>query len=277
MHKRKISAFEKSIFFWCLHQARFNLKTSVPAILLVLNLPHKVQAVDSSQLGRPKACIAAEEALETVLWGSERGFSCMPHTAAYGSRVPALPGNRALQRSPVLPECCPLPSRDILTAETIEASEVCPRHYVLVSGGQPCGKKINSVESREICSGWITCRKINTKRYQLGKQTEGVYWGYGSSYWKNSRRIMKSDIPSAIRDGLGRVGKFHWKSQGCVGFPFGSLLVGKRSKRCDGQLYRRLEYKGAAGDPPSGTPVIMFPSCKNLDNVFSLSASCERI
>ena len=73
--------------------------------------------------------------------------------------------------------------------------------------------------------------------------------GYGFS-----ARVGLEDIPPAIRYSLGREDSYKNDNDGCIGYPYGSLLVAKSKKSCDGFLFRRLFYL-------DGSPVPMFPKC----------------
>jgi hypothetical protein len=78
-----------------------------------------------------------------------------------------------------------------------------------------------------------------------------------------------------LRYALGRVGKYEWDDNGCLGFPFGSLFASKQGKRCHDYLFRQLQFRGSPGDPPAGTPVSMFPECKNISSEYDEKPTCE--
>ena len=60
-----------------------------------------------------------------------------------------------------------------------------------------------------------------------------------------------------------------------MGYPFGSLVVGKKNKRCQGVLFRQLVYRGLDGDRAKGTPVEMYPKCSVVSSVFSTEPECQ--
>ena len=66
---------------------------------------------------------------------------------------------------------------------------------------------------------------------------------------------------------MGRMTKDKWNKEGCVGYPYGSLLTDKTAKVCGGFKFRQLQFKGLAGDPDEGTPVQMFPECKDVSDL----------
>ena len=91
-----------------------------------------------------------------------------------------------------------------------------------------------------------------------------------------TKRLSRGDIPIALRYGIGRMGFNEWDRDGCVGFPYGSLLVAKSAKGCGKIQFTELEFTGLPGDSPAGTPVKMFPDCSGVDNPFSPFASCVK-
>jgi len=51
----------------------------------------------------------------------------------------------------------------------------------------------------------------------------------------------------------------YFGSDGCSSMPYGALFTRQTSKYCNGMLAVQLQYNGqVAGDPPAGTPVVMF-------------------
>ncbi len=162
---------------------------------------------------------------------------------------------------PLSGACCRLPYDDILTDQhTYSAFESCPDQWVATGGSGPC------VEG---CT--MRCTQINTEKYMLGPETMSYYWRDpkgGRTYGRGSaRQMLKEHIPIALVYAVGRLEHNLWNMDGCIGYPFGSLLTRKSRKRCDGFFYRRLLYK-------DGTPVRMYPECEAIDDPYTPEARC---
>lgn len=170
--------------------------------------------------------------------------------------------------------CCPLPASDILTNEHIVAEQSCPENFVATGAMRECPENVAFEDESSTCSYPLRCTKLNMTRYQLGRREPGVFWGTGATFWKESKTILKSDIPLAIRLAMGRINKFSWVQSGCLGSPSGSLFVEKQSKRCHGMIYQQLLFRGLPGDPAAGTPVPMYPQCDTLNHKYSSQPEC---
>ena len=201
---------------------------------------------------------------------------CPEDQAFIASRSPGGPiwGTKGI---PVRGFCCPLPRKDILSEEKVTTREECPYGYVATgSFNKPgCSRFMKFFWSCPGESGeYLRCTKINLERYQLGKARIGIYWGAGSSQIHEDKTIRHSEIPAAIRAGIGRVSKYTWAFDGCIGEPIGSLLVGKKAKYCKDFIFRELQYAGKDGDPPKGTAVKMYSECESIDDVMNPNPSC---
>lgn len=215
----------------------------------------------SSETG-PFICHGAITRNNEIYWKNYIG-ACPDGWAIYSTNTRGVPASTPKEKLLLRPQCCRLPLEDILTEEKLEMEGECPKHFVITASNIGWPEKAH-----------VTCTKINLKRYQLGEATQSWYWGYGAGYWKNSNCIMKRDIPPAIRYGASRIrwGKFY--HSGCIGYPFGSLLVAKKGKRCYDHYYSQLQYRGAPGDPTQGTPVTMFPDCLDISDPMDPAAWC---
>lgn len=162
--------------------------------------------------------------------------------------------------------CCPLPASDVLLSEHSYAAVECPDGTV-ATGAEPLARCSD-------CPRSLRCTKLNTDRYQLGAPQGGVYFGFSAPYYLEETKFLLRDIPAAIRYGLGRRALTDWYTGGCVGFPFGSLLVKRGGKRCGQMHFRQLQYRGLGDDPPLGTPVPMYPDCDDISDVFSPNPEC---
>lgn len=153
--------------------------------------------------------------------------------------------------------CCPLPSSDILTDDHVFVSEECPENFVATgASAQPCNS--------EYCPVLMRCTRINSERYQLSGTVAAKYWGNGHAGWRNSKRTEWEDIPAAIRYSVGRSVGSSYGADGCIGYPWGSMLTKKTSKYCGGYGFKQLQFRGTGDDPQEGTPVKMFADCGSV-------------
>ncbi len=168
--------------------------------------------------------------------------------------------------------CCPLPTDDMLLPARFVTIDTCPENFI-ITGVQRGGGKMN----------WggvlVHCVRLNTERFQIGAKVPGVFWGVSSelALWYRSlpRNVMRANLPASIRYGVGRRGLTDWDISGCVGIPYGSLLVSLGGRRCADYLFARVDYRGRPGDPPAGTPVAMLPPCDRLSDIFDEHAVCK--
>ncbi len=218
--------------------------------------------------GRPLPYRAASDNASICVGYYEMPYAGMANDVKWGSRQSLCPagagyfgaaeGDSAYRYPQGV--CCPLPNDDVLTDISKIETKACAPGYV-VTGSPPASEKFR-------------CTKINDERYLLGEETDGAYWGSGFSGRRQKRRIQLVEIPLAIRFGISRTGFSNWEIDGCIGIPYGSLLVRPGGEFCSDSKYRQLLYKGAPGDPPAGTPVKMFPDCGALENVYSPLGGC---
>lgn len=204
----------------------------------------------------PSVCIGYN--VSTDRWGEEYQ-TCADGYAAYGV-ADAGGKNREGAKIPAVQVCCPLPAKDILTKEEVYVRESCPEDYVATGSRLDFTQGDNGVQ-------YMRCTKINNQRYQLAAPQPSLYFGNGFAGWQGSQRIDREDIPAGIRYAMGRMTKDKWNKEGCVGYPYGSLLTDKTAKVCGGFKFRQLQFKGLAGDPDEGTPVQMFPECKDVSDL----------
>ncbi len=155
--------------------------------------------------------------------------------------------------------CCRLPHPDILTERRIFTPGPCPEDSIVTGFEYP---------------SMFQCTTVNTDRYRLVGDAKGVHWGFGRARHEEEYSIQKTDIPISFRGALGRKSFQHWDHEGCVGYPWGALLVSRSHGGCGSEQYRRLVYRGIEGDPKAGTPVAMFPECVSGVNAFDPNAGC---
>ena len=135
--------------------------------------------------------------------------------------------------------CCPLPSTDILVDEPP------------VERGSACGPD-------EVISGFkgqyeYRCTGINRDRYQLGSTQKPCYFGSGAAGGSGAPGCASHPHTwDVLQEKL-------FGSDGCSGYPYGSLFVSQSNKYCKDMRTVQVQYTGTvAGDPSAGTPVDMF-------------------
>lgn len=197
-------------------------------------------------------------------WGNRIG-NCPPHHAFFSNQDPAGARPPGGSYVPVMGTCCRLPYDDILTDRHIyDVRERCPDDAVITG---------TSVDKYGQCSEHcvVRCTYINTELYRLAPERHAAYWatprsattsggGAGSS-------LLLTEIPPALRAGAARENQFRFDNDGCIGVPFGSLLVRKESKKCAGFYYRQLRHA-------DGRPVKMYPECDRIDGLYDPNPRC---
>lgn len=207
---------------------------------------------------------------------------CPTHHAIVGL-YPVLGDPDGPSNIPVSGFCCPLPP-DALSEEHVEDTEACPEDYVATGSRIDEQYFLDLRDSERDVSNFmqsyrqiLRCTKINTKRYSLSEPSPLVYWGLTTHFGRMfEKRISRSQIPIGLRYGIGRTTRYHWARDGCVTYPFGSLLTKKTGKECSQLFSRQLLYRGRRGDPASGTPVVDYSGCLAVDDPLSPKARCVR-
>lgn len=203
---------------------------------------------------------------------SKWGASHAQCPSDYGFYSTGEAGPRTPNESELSAPCCPLPYEHMFVGDAVPASERCEEGMVVV------GEEIRESDgaSHGVVRREWWCRKLSD-RFQLGEETGGVYFGSGFSSRGHQKRMRRDQIPLAIRASASRLVFNQWDADGCIGDPPGSLLVGRTKSGigCDRIRFRRLQYRGAPGDPPQGTDVTMFPSCRSIGPVFLPNSGCD--
>ena len=197
-------------------------------------------------------------------WRMEMG-ACPDGYAFFNVQVPDPSSTDPVRRS-YRGNCCRLPFPDILSSHVISVDETCPEGSV-VTGAIPFDQASGKPSK-------LRCTALNLDRYGLGSPTAGKSWGVALGLGGEEEMVPKSAIPSAIRFGAGRLGFDKWETQGCLGFPWGSLLTSGRGDRCRDFRFQQLVSKGQPGDPPAGTPIAMFPACRAMESTFDPAGGC---
>ena len=133
--------------------------------------------------------------------------------------------------------CCQLPATDILTGLTTVRSGQCASDEVIVGATG---------------TGTFKCQGINTKRYYLGTAGKPCYFGSGFSGGQGvSKCAGHPHSFSILQQNL-------FGSDGCSGYPYGSLFVRQTGKKCKDMLARRLYFTGKVLKDVANAPVKMF-------------------
>ena len=221
---------------------------------------------------RPQICTGFNP--ETGNWGTKlRPWEhlCPDNYGMLGTNKPRGPG-RGVSVS-ALGICCPLPSKDILTSNHIFVGMRCPENFI-ATGAKLLQKSALDPTERQI---HLRCTEINIDKYALTKAEPGAAWGFDSSsafFWKERLILKMSDLPPAHRDGLRRRDLNEFHDSGCVSWPYGGLLVGKYNKRCKDIVFSRLLRKEIRNGLATTKPVIMYPQCRYVSDLFSEKAFC---
>lgn len=247
------------------------LFASIYIAFLLLVTAHNSMADDSAVHERaihtPQICDGLiEDETGRRVWSSTSYQPCANNHAIF-SLLPWKAGRFADPSDiGVTGSCCPLPAADILSTNTHQTESSCPENYVVTGViGQDPSKHI---------PGSLVCTEINTNRYQLGPVSPGLLVGMTSNFYRTPRMLTQVDLSPAFRYSVGRAGLTDWFQAACVGESLGSILVGKKGKRCHHFDFRQLQFRGLAGDPPSGTPVVVFADCTVVTGVLEGEPKC---
>ena len=239
----------------------------------------RAESGQSSEIKRPaqnpKPCIGYAQITDLAtgtieeIWGAADNRGCAPGATIIAGEVGVITQKNIPTGSlPFVADCCALPADDILTQTVVNADTECPPEHIATGSALYTDKC-------PACPRPLRCTKINTVRYQLGPPQPGAYWGFGTTFWRNTTRYQRSELPAAIRYAVGRHDRFDYRAQGCIGEPFGSLLTARTGRRtCAALKFAELQYRGLPGDPPRGTPVKMFPDCSAVLNYTSPEPQC---
>ncbi len=173
----------------------------------------------------PQAC-----SLDTMVWmGGSGPQDCPEHYAAYMMDDGDGPNF----------VCCALPATDILVPGTT------------VDAGAACGA--NQVITGFLSAYSYRCTDVDDRRYTIGTPAVPCYFGSGAS--GGSGVAGCADHPhtwDVLQQSV-------FGSDGCSGYPYGSLFVSQSGDDCDDMRAVPLLFNGQVeGDPPAGTAVEMF-------------------
>ena len=189
---------------------------------------------------------------------------------------------RAAKRVHVFGTCCPIP-KGILQDIHVYSLDDCPQSHIATGVKQevevPKDRSFESMSKQEqfdwdsqTALQYLRCTKIDVTRFSLSKPTTGVAVTSESSFRsRGDAKISRSQIPIALRYGLGRSGVGRWTERTCLGYPWGSVLIGKSSKYCPGFRFSSIMRKVEEGP---AIPVKTYDSCVALRNPLSSKPEC---
>ncbi len=175
--------------------------------------------------------------------------------------------------------CCRLPD-GVLTDRHEYALERCPADTVATGTRaakqvSPCPNEFGRcVAEWEATDQYLRCTKLDTSRYKLGPPSSGYAIGFNHPLGMEGRTAepftSRGHIPLALRYGIVRIGKYSLDQGGFVGFPWGSVLTGKLSKR---EIeFSAILIKGGSQD---GAPLKTYPDCAFLSDPLDPYAVCN--
>ncbi len=271
------------------------MRAQLSAIILALSCCNAVAAADVQVVPEAQICLGYDP--ENDSWGAkgivadhkgwryagldEHGW-CPKGHAFVSVRRPS-GRRRDGAHIPVVGTCCPIPRGVLLDEHSYDATR-CPANSIAtgvqVEQGSTAGKKCE--QGNEKCreqilkeSYLLRCTKIDRERFQLGPSRAGLNWGWYRHFTNQFEQwTTRNLLPVAMRYSIGRINKHWWQHGGCIGYPWGSILVQKHGKGCPDFQFSQLQYRGKAPDPPAGTPVQLFPNCSSLSSRFDPQATC---
>lgn len=255
------------------------------ALWLAVSSVYSVSYADTAPT--PYMCIGYNPEVKT--WdpvGARPGVTteenCPAGFALMALRLPVGPERPGYAINPV-GTCCRLPD-SVLTDEHSYAETQCPVDTVATgtrAERQTTSDCIGDVNFKLCMDEWnsmkhyFRCTKVDTSRFQVRSPSLGMLIGFNNNvdtFFRDVKITTRSRIPLALRYGLVRFRQYGLDHTGFVGFPWGSLVVGKRSKReID---FAPIEYKGNVGDPKSGTLLKTYPDCDYISDILDPNAKC---
>ncbi len=230
-------------------------------------------------------CIGAPRSTTEQSRGVPLDGLCPKNFAAYGGTVGRAARGTEAAAIGVIPFCCPLPAADVLLDTHVYVESECPKGFV-VTGVDPVfahpGKYMwnnyslftTNRSSSDVVR--LRCTKINMEKYSLAEERQGIFWGNSAKEWREPLRISWSEIPPALRYGIGRVSEYQFFDSGCIGNPFGALLTAKRSRYCRDMGFRPLFYAAKTMNADIPLPVQMYPECLYVKDYLTESPQCVR-
>ncbi len=122
------------------------------------------------------------------------------------------------------------------------------------------------------CRQPVQCTAINISKYRLLPSQPGRMWGEGSRLARGVRHLSHSEAPPGIREAIGRQGWQQWDSWGCLGQPWGALMVA-RGPTCEQSRFSQLVPLGV--DEATVPPLFPFKNCRIQPDTFDPFADCD--
>ncbi len=229
-----------------------------------------VAAAAADDVGSPAVCVGYRPDLK--MWGEpivlgDVDFDCPTGYAIMGG---AGAGTRSKLRERELvfdADCCPLP-RGMLTGTSVYARGLCPPDSVVTGFAYKDDAEGRRYQARR-------CTELD-HRFRLAPAAKGVTLGIepgtllGASIGKPDFVVSRSQLPPALRYGIGRINVLEWTTWRCIGSPAGSLLVGSDGPDCSGMLFAEVLLRDSA----ASTAVATYPACRTIDSPFSTEPRC---
>lgn len=166
--------------------------------------------------------------------------------------------------------CCPLPAGVLRNSESIVVTnKSCPPNSVVtgIEGGfEPMTRACAA------CNHRLRCTMLDTKRYALDPARQGVYWGAGTEIFRDRASRSRLDAPLGMREAIGRNAMNNWDTDGCVGLPWGSVLVGGGGKHCSDYRFAKIRPLSPKAQVD---PAFPFKSCRTPVDAFDPLSGCD--
>lgn len=127
--------------------------------------------------------------------------------------------------------CCELPEENMLVGAVKKMGDTCGTNEVVV------GVARSSQGDAE-----LYCQSIDTSKYRLAASQRSCVWTYGGRHgWGRAPHCDPNPPVVAAIDPTGNLKDVG--EDGCMGTPYGSLLVARKHKNCGQQWYSSVEKK----------------------------------
>ncbi len=214
----------------------------------------------NSEERKPSICLGYTTGANNTNWN--RQSECPDGYAFFDQDDGSLPAGT----------CCPLPEEDVLAEEEIFTEDRCPPDSIATGVYWDPEREPGKCPG---CFQKLRCRRLNREKYTLSRGVAGVQYGDRSSVSFSGEEMSRNDLPVALRWGVGRVDLSSLDSDGCVGNPPASVLVGRKGRRCHEMEFAEILRRTSAGRSGSPARLKMYPDCRSLVDIYDPSQGCE--